>query len=173
MNTSNKFIVLGTLMLAPLGACDTSAEECFAPECQGFDDKEDALAPDFRRLEVEVVGEGRVSVGDETCTTAQGICSFDVPVGAVVTVTGDFSFTAETDDDFQQGWCSSNRACRLVLGKSVHLVADLDADFSGEPALEHRPVDLLPLIPGIVIDVFETPYSRFETAVVQGGEIKN
>ena len=175
MNILSKVIVLGALALASVAACDTDAE-CVGNECRNSNDREDALgapSPDFRRFEIEIVGEGTVVVNEETCTTADGICSFEVPMGAVITLAGDFSFSAETANEVQEGRCISKRACQLVLRHDVHLVADVESGLSNDPIRDRKSFGLLAGQPGIVIDAFGTPYSRHEANHKEGGQISN
>ncbi len=159
-------------MLASLAGCDVT-EECTDSECSTSSDREDTAgpsSPDFRRFEIEVIGEGRVAIDNQTCTTADGICQFDLPVGSVVSLGGEFSFVAESDDTVQEGRCSGERSCRLVLNQGVHLVAEIDATEQDTNFDDHTPIGLLPGQPGIIIDTFGTPYSRLElSAAAVGG----
>tara|TARA_R110002096_G_scaffold171490_6_gene344583 strand:+ start:48220 stop:48753 length:534 start_codon:yes stop_codon:yes gene_type:complete len=177
MNISNKIILLGSLMLGSLAGCDTPVEDCVETGCQASPDKADesGSGADLGRfeLELQVVGEGRVFVDGEACTTAQGICNFDRLVGAEISLQGDFSFTAQTSDDVQEGRCTSERACLVVAQHDVLIVADVESDSFPGTAPDHELAGLAPEQPGIVIDVFETVYSRNKLTLGQGGAIEN
>lgn len=162
-------------MLASLAGCDVT-EECTESECSTSSDKQDTAgpsSPDFRRFEIEVIGEGRVAIDNEICTTADGICQFDLPLGTVVTLGGEFSFVAEAGDAEQEGRCDGQRSCRLVLNQGVHLVAEIDATEQDANVDDRKPVGLLPGQPGIIIDTFGTPYSRLEASATAVGGLTN
>ncbi len=163
-------------MLGTLAGCDTSGEPCMS-ECGSSADKDAPTTnPNFRRLEIEIVGEGEVAVNEQRCTTSEGICRFDAEVGGTITLVGEFAFTAESGDEVQYGRCTSTRACTVVMHNDVQLVADVEngaSDPVADAPPERRPFGLLPGQPGIVIDIFETPYSHLEPKTAEGGVTAN
>ncbi len=128
MKTLGKIIIISAIITSTFAGCQ-GAEECSGPSCESLNtvDSTDTQKPGVGRFEIEIIGEGQVLVNEEPCTTANGICSYEMPIGSVVSLLGEFDFTSETGEGRQEGRCEANGGCQLVLGRSgVHVVASLE-----------------------------------------------